>query len=231
MFLNTSKAEKSQNALQLPPRAAELLCSRLCHELISPVGAINNGVELIQELGDEVRGDAMALITSSGKTAATRLMYYRLAYGAAGSENSLLWEEIQKAVSDFFEGSRIVISWNEDMTYNGTELYDIRGLMKVLLNVLVLAADVVQYRGTLMISPTVPPTGSKAALSVKAKGEKVVLREDYELALDGKLDQDDLDPRNIHTFMTRHFAETFGITLKHSVTEGESAEFILAVRG
>lgn len=231
MFLNITKTDKPQNSSQLPPRAAELLCSRLCHELISPVGAINNGVELIQELGDEVQSDAMALIATSGKTAATRLMYYRLAYGAAGSENSLLWAEIQKAVSDFFEGSRVAIAWNEDMTYNGMELYDIRGLMKVLLNVLVLAADVIQYRGTLAIRPVAPPAGARAALSVEARGEKIILREDYELALEGTLNQEDLDPRNIHPFMTRHFAESFGITLKYTITEGENAEFILAVRG
>lgn len=66
-------------------RVAELLASRLCHDLISPVGAVNSGIELMTEFGDDPDGESMALITSSARTASDKLLFFRIAYGNAGS--------------------------------------------------------------------------------------------------------------------------------------------------
>ncbi|MBM3540521.1 MAG: hypothetical protein FJX51_00610 [Alphaproteobacteria bacterium] len=70
--------------LALDLRAVELLCSRLCHDLVSPVGAISNGVELLTEMGPDE--EALALVGQSAQAAATRLKFYRVAYGAAGAD-------------------------------------------------------------------------------------------------------------------------------------------------
>ncbi len=71
--------------VKVDPRVIELLCSRLCHDLISPVSAINNGFELIAEFGDEMRGEAMSLMGDSAREAARRLKFFRIAFGAAGA--------------------------------------------------------------------------------------------------------------------------------------------------
>ncbi len=65
---------------------AALLCSRVCHDLISPAGAIVNGLEVLDEGGDaETRTFAMDLIRKSARTASARLQFCRIAFGAAGS--------------------------------------------------------------------------------------------------------------------------------------------------
>ena len=66
-------------------RISELLSSRLCRELASPVGAINNGIEMIEEFDDSMLPDALPLIGSSAKMVAARLSFYRMPYGAAGN--------------------------------------------------------------------------------------------------------------------------------------------------
>ncbi|MSP89576.1 MAG: hypothetical protein EXQ92_12320 [Alphaproteobacteria bacterium] len=66
-------------------RVLELLMSRVCHDLISPVGAVVNGVELIEDGGADMTDDAMALIAKSARQASRRLQFFRMAYGAAGS--------------------------------------------------------------------------------------------------------------------------------------------------
>ncbi|RUV56051.1 histidine phosphotransferase, partial [Mesorhizobium sp. M5C.F.Ca.IN.020.29.1.1] len=65
------------------PDLAALLCSRVCHDIISPVGAINNGLELLDEGGADE--DAMKLIRQSARNASARLQFARIAFGAAGS--------------------------------------------------------------------------------------------------------------------------------------------------
>ena len=67
---------------------AELLASRLCHDMVSPVGAVKTGVELFAEYGDDAEGETMALITQSALQASEKLQFFRLAYGSAGNTAS-----------------------------------------------------------------------------------------------------------------------------------------------
>src|SRR5438132_8175316 len=66
---------------------AALLCSRVCHDLISPTGAIVNGLEVLdeKESDEETRNFALDLIKKSAKAASARLQFCRLAFGAAGT--------------------------------------------------------------------------------------------------------------------------------------------------
>src|SRR3954468_5609680 len=91
-------------------RVVELLSSRLCHELISPVGAINNGVELIEEMGAEMADEAIGLIAHSADQASRRLRLLRLAYGTAGSDKSNL-TEVAQAADGYFAGGKIKLEW------------------------------------------------------------------------------------------------------------------------
>lgn len=64
---------------------SQSLASRLCHDLISPVGAVNSGIELLTEFGDDPDGESMQLIATSAKTASEKLQFFRIAYGNVGS--------------------------------------------------------------------------------------------------------------------------------------------------
>ena len=90
-------------------RVMELLNARLCHELISPVGAINNGVELVAEedADADFQRDAMKLIASSAKTAGHRLNFYRFAYGSGRGSTG------KDASAGLLEGSKVKLDWNE----------------------------------------------------------------------------------------------------------------------
>ena len=67
-------------------RIAELLCSRICHELVAGVAAINNGVELITEIDSSMMDEALDLIGTSARQSSARLQFYRMAYGFAGND-------------------------------------------------------------------------------------------------------------------------------------------------
>ena len=69
------------NAIDL----ASLMCSRLCHDLMSPVGALNNGIELLADEQDpEMRERCLELLSESARASANKLKFFRLAFGAAG---------------------------------------------------------------------------------------------------------------------------------------------------
>ena len=99
--------------LAVDTRLAELLASRLCHDLASPVGAVMSGLELMQEFEDETAEDALKLMGDSARIAACRLAFYRLAFGAAGNAASLVIGEARRVTTDFLAGGRVQLNWPE----------------------------------------------------------------------------------------------------------------------
>jgi histidine phosphotransferase ChpT len=95
---------------------AALLCSRLCHDLISPVGAISNGIEILSDEGDEaMRLEVMKLLELSASQTSNRLKFYRLAFGAAGGMGSVVpIRDVNAAAKSLFENSLINLVWNSD---------------------------------------------------------------------------------------------------------------------
>src|SRR5215469_14424657 len=92
---------------------AALLVSRVCHDLVSPVGAVVNGLEVLEEERDAaMRADALKLVTSSAALAAARLQFARIAYGAAGSTGAELdLNEVGRTVCGLLEGSKTEMTW------------------------------------------------------------------------------------------------------------------------
>src|ERR1700752_3776769 len=93
---------------------AALLCSRICHDLISPTGAIVNGLEVLEEGGDaETRSFAMDLIKKSARTASARLQFCRIAFGAAGSAGAQIdTGDAEKMARGFIEDDKTSLTWN-----------------------------------------------------------------------------------------------------------------------
>lgn len=86
-----------------------LIGSRICHDLISPIGAINNGLELLGMSGDS-SGPEMDLIHESVDNASARIRYFRVAFGAAG-EQSMGRSEITSILTDVMAGARLDVAW------------------------------------------------------------------------------------------------------------------------
>src|SRR5581483_198976 len=93
---------------------AALLCSRVCHDLISPVGAIANGLEVMEEAKDEeTKTFAMDLIKKSSRTASAKLQFCRLAFGAAGSAGAQIdTGDAEKVTRGLMEDEKTKITWN-----------------------------------------------------------------------------------------------------------------------
>src|ERR1051326_3821021 len=116
---------------------AALLVSRVCHDLVSPVGAVVNGLEILEDERDPaMRADALKLVASSAEQAAARLQFARIAFGAAGSAGAALdLTEIGRVVGGLLSGGKIAIEW---AAANTTWPKD---WAKLLMNAIVIAAE------------------------------------------------------------------------------------------
>ncbi len=124
---------KNPNLTLSGPDLAALLCSRVCHDVISPVGAINNGLELLDEGGADA--DAMDLIRTSALNASVRLKFARLAFGASGSVGaSIDTGEAEKAAKDFAAAEK-----KTEVTWSGPRAIVAKNRVKLLMNLFLLA--------------------------------------------------------------------------------------------
>src|SRR5436853_727199 len=128
---------------------AALLCSRVCHDLISPVGAIVNGLEVLDDNPKpEDREFALELIRKSAKTASARLQFCRLAFGAAGSSGAQIdLGDAQTMARGHSEDGKITITWNLP------RLLLPKNLVKLLLNMMVIAQQTIPRGGVLRVDP------------------------------------------------------------------------------
>ena len=97
-----------------PVDFASLLCSRLCHDLLSPVGALNNGLELLADEHDpEMRQRCLELLAESAKASANKLKFFRLAFGAAGGFGETIdTREARAAIEGLFAANhRVELGW------------------------------------------------------------------------------------------------------------------------
>jgi len=128
---------------------AALLCSRVCHDLISPVGAIVNGLEVLEEDKDEeTRTFALDLIKKSSRQASAKLQFCRLAFGAAGSAGAQIeLGDAEKAARGLIEDGKTTIAWNLPR-----ELVA-KNRAKLLLNMLLVGSGAIPRGGTLTVDP------------------------------------------------------------------------------
>ncbi|MFL6760695.1 histidine phosphotransferase family protein [Sphingomonas sp.] len=149
---------------------ASLLCSRLCHDLMSPVGALNNGIELLADETDpEMREKCLELLAESARASANKLKFFRLAFGAAGGFGEEVdTHEAQAAVEGLFGPERrIELGW----AVSDDKLP--KGAVKVLLNLALLAGDALVRGGRLDVGAE--RNGGDVELAVRAEGPRILL--------------------------------------------------------
>ncbi|MDD3370236.1 MAG: histidine phosphotransferase family protein [Alphaproteobacteria bacterium] len=193
--------------MQIDMRIMELLASKLCHDLVSPVSAINNGVELIEDIGGSVVEEAMKLIGDSGAKAARRLKMYRLAYGRAGSEENLGLKDVRQVASQYLSDTKITIVWPDDLP--DPALGSNRGFLKVILNLIILAEEVLAYGGVITLSNIRPSDENKGGCRVEAVGRNASLNKAMQGAVEATVSIEELSARTIQAYVTGRFAEHF----------------------
>lgn len=194
--------------VQVDLRVAELLCSRLCHELVNPIGAVANGVELIGELDGRADLEALALIGESARVAGARLQFYRLAYGlAVGSRADLTVAEAAALAESVVASGRVRLDWPK-AGRAGERGLDPRAA-KLLLNLLVLAGEALPRGGRVALAFT--SGGSDIEAAISAEGEQAGLDAETLKAFKGEVAIDTLSARAAHAYFTGRVSARVGL--------------------
>ncbi len=192
---------------------AALLSSRLCHDLISPVGALANGLEVLAEDPDaEMRGFAMDLINSSVNQASVKLQFARFAYGAGGSAGDAIdMVEAEKVTRGYFDTTKANLVWK------APAIAAPKDAVKLLLNFIMIGIDAIPYGGSVEASMEEEPGALQ--IIVCAKGKKARFSETTRAILTAESTTDPLDPRSIQAYYAALISRALG--LKISLSEGE----------
>jgi histidine phosphotransferase ChpT len=206
-----------------PPHMNELdlgalLVSRVCHDLISPVAAISNGLEILADEQDaQMRAHAMRLIEHSVGQAKARLLFARLAFGAMGSAGAEIdLREVGQVAAEFFGTGKAKLDWQVPPIAVDKEI------IRVLLNIAALGADCIPRGGVLTVKVEAP-RGAIAA-SVTAKGLKANLAPDIKEGLALSTPHEDLTGRTIAPFVTALLAKKLGAVIAYA-HEGDTVRF------
>jgi histidine phosphotransferase ChpT len=173
-----------------PVDFASLLCSRLCHDLLSPVGALNNGLELLADETDPaMRQRCLDLMADSARTSANKLKFFRLAFGgAAGFGDTIDSREAKNAIEGLFSGGRkIELSWMVE-----AEVLP-KAAAKVLLNLAMIAGDALVRGGALAIGGE--EHGGQVEIVIRAEGPRVILDPDIRATLTDGEGSEGVTPR------------------------------------
>ena len=169
---------------------ASLLCSRLCHDLLSPVGALNNGIELLADEHDpEMRARCLDLLGESARASANKLKFFRLAFGAAGGfADEVDTREARVAIEGLFGGEgRIQLGWMvDDPTMS-------KSALKILLNLVLITGDALVRGGRLDVGAEKHNGGLD--IVIRAEGTRIVLDPELKNVLIGQSSEDSIAPR------------------------------------
>jgi histidine phosphotransferase ChpT len=206
---NISKSQHTMHELDL----GALLVSRVCHDLISPVAAISNGLEILADEDDAVmKAHAMRLIEHSVGQAKARLLFARLAFGAMGSAGAEIdLQEVGQVALDFFRTGKAKLDWQMPPIAIDKEI------IRVILNLAALGADCIPRGGSLVVKGEQVKNTFQA--SITAKGLKANLAPDIKEGLALQIPQEDLTGRTIAPFVTALLAQKIGSEIRYSIVD------------
>jgi histidine phosphotransferase ChpT len=193
-------------------RALELACSKLCHDVISPIGAVNNGLELLEEEEDAaLKEEATGLAQRSAKRASILLQVYRSAFGNAGNQQTFGPREAVALAQEFLVTGKAQLN-APDLPESSTIP---AGYGKLALNLIILAADSLPRGGTIKFQVRSPQLG-QGAIEIDCAGQQIAWSEEFGRAISGKLQAEDLTAHNILPYVASAFAQRIGMTLSVS---------------
>jgi histidine phosphotransferase ChpT len=194
-----------------PVDLASLLCSRLCHDLMSPVGALNNGIELLADETDpDMREKCLELLADSARASANKLKFFRLAFGAAGGfGDSVDTHEAQAALEGLFGAERrIEVGW---VVTDGKLP---KGAVKLLLNLALLAGDALVRGGRLDVGAECGD--GEIELAVRAEGPRILLDPALRETLEKGATGNTVEPRAAGAWLAHSLAAEAGGSIQLS---------------
>lgn len=220
------------NILALEPLdLAALLASRVCHDVISPVGAIVNGLEVLEEDKDEgMREFALDLIRKSARTASARLQFCRLAFGAAGSAGaSIDTGDAEKVARGLIADDRTQLIWDAPRVFMP------KNKVKLALNLCLIAAACIPRGGVMHV--VIDGEGDDTRITITVKGPNLKLASHVADLLEGRSESGGVDAHGIQPYFTGLVARSCNMAVQvtasaddvvlkaeTAVTEGKAAD-------
>jgi len=192
---------------------ASLLCSRLCHDLMSPVGALNNGIELLADETDpEMREKCLELLAESARASANKLKFFRLAFGAGGGFGEEVdTHEAEVAVEGLFGPERrIELGWMVG------DIKLPKQAVKLLLNLALLGGDALVRGGRLDVGAE--RTDGEIELAVRAEGPRILLDPVLRETLETGGGEGPIEPRAAAAWLAYNLASGAGGSIRLSDT-------------
>jgi len=188
------------------------LCSRVCHDVISPVGAIVNGLEVLEDETDpEMRNFALELIKKSANTASARLQFCRLAFGAAGSAGaSIDTGDAEKVARNLFVDDRTRLEWN------AARVLMPKNKVKLILNMCLIAAATIPRGGVITVS--IADADGHTEMSVNTKGPHLRLADHVPALMAGEPRIEHVDAHGVQAFYTGLIARESDMDVSAQVT-------------
>lgn len=201
---------------------ASLLCSKICHDIINPVGAIVNGLEV---LSDDDNGDmrdiAMDILWKSAVRTSSLLKFTRLAFGAAGSAGSALdLGEIKDVASGYVITDKITMEWTSPMGQLAKDD------AKFLLNLIMIAPSAIVFGGNIAI--VIGENLETPEFTITATGRKARIPENIEALCAGEIEPEDIDARKIQPYFCGMIGRSVGAEIKFSAINEDTVVFSAA---
>jgi histidine phosphotransferase ChpT len=190
-------------------RALELACSKLCHDVISPIGAVNNGLELLEEEEDAaLKEEATALAQRSAKRASILLQVYRSAFGNAGNQQTFGPREAVALAQEFLQNGKAQLTTG-DLPESASVP---AGYGKLALNLVILGSDALPRGGTIHLQVRSPRLGA-GAIEVDCAGQQIAWSDEFVRAVNRNLQAEELTAHNILPYVAATFADRLGMAM------------------
>jgi histidine phosphotransferase ChpT len=207
--------DRIMTAISLEPLdLAALLCSRVCHDVISPVGAIVNALEVLEEDDPSMKEFALDLIKKSARNASARLQFARLAFGAAGSAGAMIdLGDAGNVANGFLNDEKLSLDWEAPRALLP------KNQVKLVLNLLVLATQAIPRGGKITCRTEV--TGEQGTFRITAAGSHARIPAHVEELLAGRSETGVIDAHAVQPLYTGMVARAAGMTIVFAI-EGDT---------
>lgn len=198
--------------MKIDVKVAQLLASRICHDLAGGISALSTGAELLADEGSVPAAEALALISSSAEQTTRRLQFLRVAFGQGGGEGgTIAMANLRELTHGFLEGGRVSLVWSD----GGERIALDAG--KLLLNLCLIGYEALPRGGVLDISAAA--VDGQLGFAVAAQGAGARLTAEMGSAMRVDLNVDELTPRIVHGHFTAILAENMGAELEIQTSE------------
>jgi len=201
--------------VKLELRVFELLASRVCHDLIGPISAVGNGLELLEDADKEMADDALQLSVNCVRRASALLEFFRMAYGAAGADAGLRWDAAKTLAEGLLAGGKISLAWGAAPATPALP----PGAAKLALNLVMLATDSLPRGGQIGIA--LEPGAARLTIVASASGRDVRITEEVAAIIAaGPEGAGALTAKSVHAFFTARLVESLRGRLDTAVQPG-----------